>query len=79
MPLFSGEDRGHYSSGKGVADIVQIPRKNVESPAIVLELKYNKDADTAISQIKRKQYPAKIADIFFYTYRLASNVKMPTL
>ena len=50
------------ASGKGFADIVLIPRKHVDSPAIVLELKYNKDADAAISQIKRKQYPAKIAD-----------------
>jgi hypothetical protein len=49
------------ASGKGFADIVLIPRKNVDSPAIVLELKYNKDADTAISQIKRKQYPDKVA------------------
>jgi hypothetical protein len=39
-----------------------IPRKNVDSPAIVLELKYNQDADTAISQILRKQYPAKVAE-----------------
>ena len=51
-----------FSSGKGFADIVLIPRKHVESPAIVLELKYNKDADTAISQIKRKHYPVKIAE-----------------
>ena len=38
-----------------------IPRKNVESPAIIIELKVNKDADAAIDQIKRKQYPAKVA------------------
>ena len=50
-----------YASGKGFADLVLIPRKNVESPAIVIELKYNKDADTAISQIRRKEYPAKVA------------------
>lgn len=50
------------ASGKGFADLVLIPRKHVESPAIVLELKYNQDADTAISQIKRQQYPAKIAE-----------------
>jgi hypothetical protein len=49
------------ASGKGFADIVLIPRKYVDSPAIVLELKYNKNADTAISQIKRKQYPDKVA------------------
>jgi len=49
------------ATGKGFADIVLIPRKNVESPAIVLELKFDKDADSAISQIHRKQYSAKIA------------------
>ena len=48
-------------TGKGFADLVLIPRKEVDSPAIVLELKYNKDADSAIEQIKRRQYPAKIA------------------
>lgn len=51
-----------FASGKGFADIVLIPRKNVASPAIVIELKVNKDADTAISQIHRKQYPAKVAE-----------------
>ena len=49
------------ATGKGFADLVLIPRKNVESPAIIIELKYNKDADTAIDQVKRKDYPAKIA------------------
>ena len=49
-------------TGKGFADIVLIPRKNVDSPAIVLELKCNKDADSAIDQIHRKQYPAKVAE-----------------
>ena len=48
-------------TGKGFADLVLIPRKNVDSPAIVLELKYDKDADSAIDQILRKQYPAKVA------------------
>lgn len=50
-----------FPSGKGFADLVLIPRKNVDSPAIVLELKYNKDAEGAIAQILRKQYPAKVA------------------
>lgn len=49
------------ASGKGFADLVLIPRKNVSSPAIILELKYDKDADSAIEQIKRKQYPSKVA------------------
>ena len=50
------------ASRKGFADLVLIPRKNVDSPAIVLELKYDKTADSAIDQIKRKQYPAKVAE-----------------
>ena len=49
-------------SGKGFADLVLIPRPKVEKPAILLELKYNKDADSAIEQIHRKQYPAKLAE-----------------
>ena len=51
-----------YASGRGFADLVMIPRKHVDSPAIILELKYNQDADTAIGQILRKQYPAKVAE-----------------
>ena len=50
------------AAGKGFADIVLIPRKNVDSPAIVIELKANKDAAAAIDQIQRKQYPAKVQD-----------------
>ncbi len=57
------------ASGKGFADIVLIPRKNVESPAIVVELKFRQDADAAIDQIKRRQYPAKVTQ---YTDRSAS-------
>lgn len=49
-------------TGKGFADLILIPRKNVDSPTIVLELKYNRDADSAISQIHRKQYPTKVAE-----------------
>jgi len=49
------------ATGKGFADLVLIPRKNVDSPAIVIELKYDKAVDTAIEQIKRRQYPAKVA------------------
>ena len=49
------------ASGKGFADIVLIPRKNVESPAIVVELKFRQDADAAIEQIRRRQYPDKVA------------------
>ena len=51
-----------YASGKGFADLVLIPRKNVDSPAIVIELKYGSTVDTAISQILQKNYPVKVAE-----------------
>ena len=51
-----------YPTGKGYADLVLIPRKNVNSPALVIELKYNKDAQAAISQIKNRNYPQKVAE-----------------
>ena len=51
-----------YATGKGYADLVMIPRRNVSKPALVIELKFNNTADTAIDQIKRKEYPAKIAE-----------------
>lgn len=44
------------ASGKGFADLVFIPRRNVDKPAIVAELKFKKDTNTAIDQIKRKDY-----------------------
>ena len=48
-------------TGKGFADIVLIPRKNVDSSAVILELKVNKNADSAIDQIHRRNYPEKVA------------------
>jgi len=38
-------------TGKGFADIVLVPRLNVNKPAIVLELKFDKSMDAAIEQI----------------------------
>ena len=43
-------------AGRGFADIGFIP-KNPNDPAILIELKCNHDADTAIKQIKNKNYP----------------------
>ena len=44
-------------TGKGFADFVFIPRASAgKRPAMVVELKYNKSADTAIKQIKEKRY-----------------------
>ena len=44
-------------AGKGFADFAFIPRANAGfRPAMVVELKYNKSADTAIKQIKDNRY-----------------------
>lgn len=43
-------------AGKGFADIVLVPYRNIDKPAIVIELKYNHSAEGAIKQIKEKQY-----------------------
>ena len=51
-----------YATGKDYADLVMIPRRNVSKPAIVIELKFNHSTDTAIDQIKRKEYPTKISE-----------------
>ena len=44
------------AGGKGYADIVFVPHKDSNKPAIVVELKWNKSAKTAIEQIKTRQY-----------------------
>ena len=50
-------------AGKGFADFVFIPRSNAGSrPAMVVELKYNQSADTAIKQIKEKRYHGALSD-----------------
>ncbi len=50
------------ATGKGYADLVLIPRKNVSKPAIVIELKSNETASKAIEQIKSRHYPDKVAE-----------------
>ncbi|MCD7954560.1 MAG: ATP-binding protein [Lachnospiraceae bacterium] len=47
-------------AGKGFADIVFMPRKSVTTPAMVIELKYNQSAESAIEQVKNRNY----ADVF---------------
>ena len=50
-------------SGKGFADIVMIPNhRYLDRPAIVIELKYNQNVDTAIDQILNKQYTDTLKD-----------------
>ena len=49
-------------TGEGFADIVYIPKKKSEYPAILIELKYNRNADSAIKQIQEKRYTGKLLD-----------------
>ena len=49
-------------SGKGFADFIFLPRANAGArPAMVVELKYNQSADTAIRQIKEKRYQGALS------------------
>ncbi len=49
-----------FPSGDGFADLAFIPRKGMNVPAMVIELKYDKTAEGAISQIKNKNYTEKL-------------------
>lgn len=49
-------------SGKGFADIVYLPRKeHLDRPAMIIELKWDKSADSAIRQIKERNYPLALS------------------
>ncbi len=43
-------------AGKGFADLIFRPRKNNSNPVMIVELKYDKSAEGATEQIKKKQY-----------------------
>ena len=50
-------------AGKGFADICFIPRKlHADKPAVIIELKWEKDAEGAIAQIKDRNYVKALAD-----------------
>lgn len=48
-------------AGKGFADLVLLPFHDSDKPAMVIELKRDKSADTAIKQIKEKRYTGALA------------------
>ncbi len=56
--------RDHYlqfeelPSGEGYADIVYLPLPSSDFPALLVELKWNESAQTAIDQIIEKKYPS---------------------
>ena len=49
-------------TGLGFADFVFVPKPEYKNtyPALVVELKWNKDVETALQQIKNKRYPESI-------------------
>ena len=50
-------------TGKGFADICMIPRKvHLDKPAVIIELKWDKNANGALEQIKEKHYTNALQD-----------------
>ena len=45
-----------FPTGRGFADVVFLPLFHTDKPALVVELKYDKSAQTAIQQIRERQY-----------------------
>lgn len=61
--------RDHYiqfqelPAGEGYADIVYVPKRDSDWPALVIELKWNKNAEGAIAQILDKKYPEVLKNL----------------
>ena len=61
--------RDHYlrfeelPAGEGYADLVYLPLPDSDWPALVVELKWKKDAEGAIDQIKEKKYPSVLRNL----------------
>ena len=49
-------------SGNGYADIVYLPKRGVQMPALIIELKWNKSAEGAIAQMKDRRYVEGLRD-----------------
>ena len=55
--------RDHYvqfeelAAGEGFADVVYLPKYDSDYPILVIELKWNKNVETAVNQIKDRRYP----------------------
>ncbi|MCD7868489.1 MAG: ATP-binding protein [Clostridiales bacterium] len=51
-------------AGKGFADLAFIPYKNMDMPALLVELKYDREARTAIRQIRENHYEGRLKKYF---------------
>ncbi|MCC8029697.1 MAG: PD-(D/E)XK nuclease domain-containing protein, partial [Lachnospiraceae bacterium] len=53
-----------FPQGKGFADLCFLPRKDTDKPVMIIELKHDKDADTAIRQIHENRYDGDLKKYF---------------
>jgi hypothetical protein len=49
-------------SGRGLADVVFLPRRGIAAPALVVELKWDRSPEAAIAQVRARDYPAVLRD-----------------
>ena len=49
-------------AGVGYADIVYLPKKDSVLPALVIELKWNQSAESALEQIRNRRYPEAVRE-----------------
>ena len=49
-------------SGKGSADLIYVPKRNIHLPILLIEFKYGQSADDALNQIKEKEYFRRYID-----------------
>ena len=49
-------------SGTGYADVVFIPRKGSDRPAMIVELKFDGSAEGAIAQVRERNYPQLVQE-----------------
>lgn len=75
-------------SGRGLADLVLIPKQNTAYPAVLIELKWDQSSKGAIEQIKEKNYPAVLqgyggevvlvgVNLFYFTINTSITIRRP--
>lgn len=47
-------------AGRGRIDVLMWPREGAELPPVIIELKWNRTAASAVEQIRRRNYPAVV-------------------
>ena len=50
-------------SGHGIADVVFLPKRRSALPAIIVELKWNREAEGAIAQVQDRNYPKALGHL----------------